>query len=64
MLRFCNNIKINEESEKTKPINVPKHIFNLNIIEYFEKKGFDFENLEMQSMSNETADLFYKEFPI
>lgn len=64
MLRYCNSVKMKEESEKVEPINVPEDVLEMNIIPFFEGKGLKFENIEIKPMAKETEDLYSKQFPI
>lgn len=62
MLRFCNNMK--EEEEQVKYVDFDKDIFDLDIMPFFAEKGLNFKDAVAKPMSEESEILFAKLFPL
>lgn len=63
MLRFCNSMKEKEKSLNVQLLNVPEDILNMNIVEYFEKKGLNFDRIHIEPMNENVAEEYFKLFP-
>lgn len=64
MQRFCNTIEENVKKEGVKPIEVPRHILNTNVIEFFEKQNLSFANIPIEPMSEYATKKYCKLFPL
>lgn len=63
MSRYCNSVKLNEESRNIKPLDVSEDIFKVNIITFFERKGLNFDDIEIAAMNDDDTNVYLKYFP-
>lgn len=63
MSRYCNGVKLNEESRNIKPLDVSEDVFKVNIISFFEGKGLNFDDIEIAAMNDDDTNVYLKYFP-
>lgn len=64
MSRFCNTIKNNEEIRNINPMNVPEEIFEVDITDFFEKKGLNFSSIYIKPMDEHDTKEYAGLFPL